>query len=305
MHLLITSADDVTSDLICERLERNVFRLNWERWNDYIVEVYEPGFRLADGYGREVTESTIGNVIWRKPIRTIDTEPGEVWYCFHEFKYAVESILEWLREANPRRIPIDPIRNSATDKFKQLRVAGRHLPVPEWRFTCEPSRLSPDDGSWVVKSVTGQPIPGTGDFSKVIYTTQVEPAELSDGFPWFLQRCIEAAYDLTVVFVDGQQFAFTLDRRLFPGIDWRQSIGTKAVDDSWQPVGIPSNLRASLSSIMRDLGLRFGRFDLLTNDLTCEDVWFLEVNPNGQWAWLDHQLENGLFDAVVSFLVSQ
>ena len=32
------------------------------------------------------------------------------------------------------------------------------------------------------------------------------------------------------------------------------------------------------------LGLRFGAFDFLV----CPDGWvFLEVNPNGQWAWIE------------------
>jgi D-alanine-D-alanine ligase-like ATP-grasp enzyme len=56
---------------------------------------------------------------------------------------------------------------------------------------------------------------------------------------------------------------------------------------------------------MRELGLRFGRIDLLANDLNLGKFWFLEVNPNGQWAWLDLEQRNGLFDAVIRFLTSE
>lgn len=168
-----------------------------------------------------------------------------------------------------------------------------------------PSHLDRVTDDWVVKSVTGKPIPGTGDFSKVIYTNAVDPTRLSDHFPWFLQRQVQAAYDLTVVYVDGKQFGFLLDRSLFSGLDWRQSIGRKEVDEGWTPVTLPSDLSGSLSCIMCDLGLRFGRFDLLTNDPKCDQAWFLEVNPNGQWAWLDLKQDRGLFDAVITFLVSE
>jgi len=304
VHLLITSVGDVTSDLICERLAESVLRLNWERWNEYSIDIDETGYRIADGFGRIVTEKTINNIIWRKPVATVDTDPGEFWYCFHEFKNAVESILAQTRQENQRKIPIDPLLNATADKFKQLRVAARHLTVPSWRFTTTPSEHIKTTADLVTKSVTGQPIPGTGDFSNVIYTTTVDPNELSDGFPWFLQQKIHATHDLTVVYVDGQHFSFTLDRKLFPGLDWRQSIGTDEVDNSWRPATLPKALTDSLSNIMNDLGLRFGRIDLLANNATFDDVVFLEVNPNGQWAWLDPLLENGLFDAVIDFLVS-
>jgi len=305
VHLLISSVGDVTSDLICERLAEDVLRLNWERWNEYSIELDKKGFRIADCFGRVVTEKTIGNIIWRKPVATVDTEPGEFWYCFHEFKNAVESIISQIRLENQRKIPIDPLLNATADKFKQLRVASQHLTVPPWRFTTTPSKHIGTSANVVTKSVTGQPIPGTGDFSKVIYTTTVDPTELADGFPWFLQQEIQATHDLTVVYVGGQHFAFTLDRNLFSGMDWRKSIGTDEVDESWQATTLPKELTDSLSNIMNALGLRFGRIDLLAFNSSCDDVVFLEVNPNGQWAWLDPFLENGLFDAVVDFLISR
>jgi len=230
MHLLITSAGDVTSDLICERLAGTVLRLNWERWNEYSIDLHSMGFRVADRFGREVTESTIRNIIWRKPVSTVDTHPGESWYCFHEFKYAIQAIMEWTRQRNAAKLPIDPVHCTSVDKFTQLRVASKYVRVPEWHFTSTPTKHLSAPGEWIVKSVTGKPIPGTGDFSKVIYTTAIDPATLSEGFPWFIQRRIQAAYDLTIVFVDGKQFGFALDRHLFSGLDWRQSIGVREVD---------------------------------------------------------------------------
>ncbi len=131
------------------------------------------------------------------------------------------------------------------------------------------------DGEWIAKSLTGQPIPETGDYSKVIYTTPVHPSDLADRFPWLLQKKVEAAFDLTVVFVDGKQFGFRLDRSLFPGLDWRKSIGDELVDGAWIPVALPSRLEEAISCIMRDLQLRFGRLDLLATTPDCDEVSFL------------------------------
>src|SRR5262249_15304533 len=163
----------------------------------------------------------IGNVIWRKPVAEVDTSPGEGWYCFHEFKYGIESIIDYVRSEFPLRLPIDPLHNRSVGKIKQLIVASKYLFVPSWLITCTPAQQQ-WEGRWVVKSMTGQPIPGTGAYSKVIYTTPVEPSALADTFPWFLQQQFDADYDLTIVYVDGKQFGFLLDRNLFPGLDWRQ-----------------------------------------------------------------------------------
>lgn len=303
MHLLISAAQDVTADLICERLGNSVLRVNWERWNEYDLDITPSSFRISDGFGRRVTESTLGNIIWRKPVQAVDPHPGEFYYCFHEFKAAIRAIVEQVRKANPRRLPIDPNRNATIDKFKQLQCASRYLSVPKWLFTSSPAKHQFIGDNWVVKSVTGEPIPNEAG-SKVIYTSSATPSLLSDGFPWFVQEKIEAAYDVTVVYVDGELFPFMLDRSLFPDLDWRRSIGQEKVDKGWVKFDLPSTVGHGLSSLMSDLGLRFGRIDLLASDVKGEEFWFLEVNPNGQWAWLDMAQDNGLFDTVVRFLTS-
>ena len=301
MHLLISSAGDVTSDLLCQHLSGSVLRINWERWDKYDLDIDASAFRIADQFGRVVTTANLENIIWRKPLAEVDISPGEFWYCFHEFKYGIEYIIDYVRQTFPIRLPIDPHHNRTVTKFKQLIVAKKYLYVPSWRFTCDPSRQQ-WGGKWIAKSLTGQPIPGTGVYSKVIYTTSICPSDLADRFPWFLQEEYDATCDLTVVFVDGKQFGFLLDRSLFPGLDWRKSIGNEHVDNAWTQVAIPPLLQGAITSIMRDLHLRFGRLDLLAKTPDCKEVVFLEVNPNGQWAWLDLKQTNGLFDAVLDLL---
>jgi hypothetical protein len=49
---------------------------------------------------------------------------------------------------------------------------------------------------------------------------------------------------------------------------------------------------------MDDLKLSFGRLDFLLDDE--ERYWFCEVNPNGQFAWLDLSGEFGVLQAIVN-----
>lgn len=300
---MITSVGDVTSDLLCERLGDEVLRLNWERWREYELEITPSTFRVEDAFGRRVTKETLGNVIWRKPLPDVDRDSGEDWFAFREFKYAVQAIIADVRRTTPERLPIDPLHNGTVDKFHQLRIASAWFRTPRWLVTTRPGRASIWDTPSVVKSSTGEPIPGTGTPAKVVYTSPAEPRSLADGFPWFLQEEITAASDLTVVMVEGQAFSFALERSSFPGIDWRRHIGDGSTPLLWNFVATPDDLRSALGELMSALGLRFGRVDLLGNSpYSLADVTFLEVNPNGQWAWLDPGQDNGLFDAVASYL---
>ena len=52
---------------------------------------------------------------------------------------------------------------------------------------------------------------------------------------------------------------------------------------------------------MHKANLQFGRLDFL---LDKSDYYFLEVNPNGQWAWLDMTGEHGVFDAIIKELTA-
>ena len=116
---------------------------------------------------------------------------------------------------------------------------------------------------------------------------------LEAGHAWLTQHKIEAHYDVTVVYVYGRVFAFSLDRQLFDGLDWRKSVFDMA--RRWEPYSLPESAVAGIRSFMNELQWSFGRLDFL---LTDNGLVFLEVNPNGQWAWLDADQSNGLFAAM-------
>ena len=53
---------------------------------------------------------------------------------------------------------------------------------------------------------------------------------------------------------------------------------------------------------MRRAHLNFGRLDFLRgND---GELYFLEVNSNGQWGWLDYKGDNGLVDAIIGEILA-
>ena len=49
-----------------------------------------------------------------------------------------------------------------------------------------------------------------------------------------------------------------------------------------------------------ELGLRYGAFDFIR--APSGDLVFLELNPTGEWAWLEEELGFGLRDAFIELL---
>jgi len=63
--------------------------------------------------------------------------------------------------------------------------------------------------------------------------------------------------------------------------DWRTDYPALA----HTPVDVLAPVRGGVSALMRRLELRFGALDFV---VTPDDRWlFLEINSNGQWAWIE------------------
>jgi len=128
----------------------------------------------------------------------------------------------------------------------------------------------------------------------ILPVIDVEPSRLSADFPWFLQSKVDASHDITVVWVKGRCFAYALDRSLFDGPDCRMP--TYMHDLPWPACRLSVYEEAAVAGFMQETGYEFGRLDFLrSSDGT---LWFLELNPNGQFAWLDPNGENGLLDTI-------
>ncbi len=120
---------------------------------------------------------------------------------------------------------------------------------------------------------------------------------MSPEAPWFIQECITAETDVTVQVVRDRVFAFELDRRPFmeETVDWRE-LAADETSGEWLPHTLPKGIEKNIYGFMDRLGLHFGRLDFLV----AGDVYhFLEVNPNGQWGWLDVEGKHGLLNKVI------
>jgi glutathione synthase/RimK-type ligase-like ATP-grasp enzyme len=290
--LIVTNEQDVGADFLVQELGQRgvaVVRLNTERSAAWGLSL-EPGASWrCHGSMRELRSADCSGVWWRRP--EAPAPPAETgaakqavadqWYAFLAGLASVPGPT-WVSD------PADIRR--AESKALQLQAAAQaNLLVPETMWTndiLEASAFLEDGRLAVVKSVASAwwHVDGKGHFvfaSPVESDTLPEAAKLAAA-PVCLQRRIEPKHDIRVTIVEDVVLAAV---RSAPDssepLDWR--LGEPA---GWVAHELPDQVAASCRDLVRCLNLRFAGIDLALDE--AGHHWFLELNPNGEWGWLQH-----------------
>ncbi len=179
----------------------------------------------------------------------------------------------------------------ASAKLEQLTRAEAHgLSVPAWCCTTSPEHairfITQHESRVVAKPLYCGYIEREAPAADtVIYTTRVRIDDVrasgpSLGAPTLFQREVVDGFDVRVTLVDDDAVAVRLWRD-DAEVDIRRGnmVGVKYAAEQ-----VPTYVRNALHSLVRSYGLRFAAIDMMV----ARDTWhFLEINPNGQWAWLD------------------
>jgi len=275
--LIITNSYDVTTDILITNIGcENIFRLNFDLLSDYSIQITSESFSIKSPK-KSIYENEISKVYWRKPFNTKNNLDE---YEFLERKQIVKQIFNILLHQG-KAILVDPNKVLAIGKLLQLRIAKEYFNIPEWEMILNHSSTF---SHCVTKSLSSSVV----DSDKILYTTQVKTEELDLSEAWHLQKFIEKEKDLTIVYVNGELFPFELTVNLNE-TDWRkEQISNPKI---WKPHDLRKNVYKSVQGFMEKLKLNYGRLDFI---IYKDEYYFLEVNINGQWAFLDSQNEHGL-----------
>ncbi len=289
MILILSWSGDETTDIIVDALHPvPVFRWNLDLWDQYEARISHEGFRIKDPAGRVADESNVMAVYLRKlffnPCRIDVPAAGnaEAWK-----RAELEAIwlgMRDLAQEQGKLALVHPASTGRWGKIRQMRVAQEFFRVPDW-WVIAGGRMDDVPSPVVAKTFTGTNIGGG-----IMPVQEVHPSKLSTDYPWFLQRKMTpASHDVTVAWVNGELFAYQVDRSLFEGEDVRIPSTT------WEPLRLTQGETENITEFMKRTGYSFGRLDFLKVD---GELWFLEVNPNGQFAWLDLDRKSGLIHSV-------
>ena len=289
---MVTNEQDVGADFLVRELgDRGVrvVRLNAERAPTWKLAL-RPGERWhCRGSTRELGSDDCLGVWWRRPEVPATPEGADA---------AAEAIADQWRSflAALATVPgpvwvSDPadIRR-AEGKALQLKLAaglGLSLPNTLWTNDADAARafLARCGDEAVVKSVASAWWE-SGETGYFVFASAVETADLPAptrlaAAPVCFQGRIHPKRDVRVTVVGEAVHAAVRDAppTETEPLDWR--LGGRR---DWTAYELPVEVAAACRELVRTLGLRFGGVDLAV-DQTGQH-WFLELNPNGEWGWL-------------------
>jgi len=324
MIIIVTNRRDYTADFLILELQKrqaDYVRFNTEDFPQRVRVVWqidETGFGGFFLFPKaQVDFKDIGSVWYRRPVPPVPSaeieDPAAKEFALAESQASLDGIwrsLDCFWVSHPDNL------KKAEFKLYQLRVAA------DIGFRLWPTMLtnSPEtakafwhdqEGRVVYKPLRcGRLV--RNDTVNLIYTNPIGPPEVEKldrvvYAPSLLQRYVPKRVEIRVTVIGNKVFAVEIHSqdRADSRHDWRRA------DTPWlrhEPHLLPSEVEAACIALVRTLGLAFGAIDLV---LTPEGEYvFLEINPNGQWAWIQQlcpelRLRETLADLLISGDLSQ
>lgn len=316
MILILSNKFDISVDYVVrvlrERKEK-FLRINTEDLVERHVSVKFPRFSydIQSKTGKHDLVKELKSVLFRRPGRPFEFTPRESrpsdtvvkfvedqWHSFIEGLRCIENVL-WVN---------DPIKNhDAENKIKQLELAEKlHFMIPRTCITSSKEEVldfyNLCQGNIVAKGLYS-PLIEYPDKDYFVFTTVIESIddigeeELSLA-PTIFQELLSEKIDYRVTVIGEHCFTVRIESsadKVVP-IDWR----TAQEDLQFVPCKLPLKVTRKCIELVKRLGLVFGALDLVKVN---EKFYFLEINPNGEWGWLQKQVNLPIAETLVEYLV--
>lgn len=311
MILILTNTDDLTADYVIIRLKElsiPYFRFNVDQFPTF-YKIHRSFSCISKGSiesPHKVVRLEDISVIWYRRLllpRKVEFFGQEnAPYVQHESRHFLEGtflslLVPW----------VNPIGNVfvAERKLLQLQIAQEcGLTIPKTCIANSPHELKQFmvDSDTICKPIySGLQITPSGNYSA--YTRAVSPAEMLDQdeeirlCPTLLQERIHKTSDIRITFFGERAFAVSITGEVEQPLDWRHP-GTAL---KYKLIEVPAEVIAACKKMMQRLDLLYAAFDFVTGPNG--EYYFLEVNPTGEWAWLDFTLGLNLRDELIQLLL--
>lgn len=255
---------------------------------------------FADINGHEIDLDEVKSVWYWKPLlprelRTIQPPEHQV-FIYRQFLAMWRSLASLLVD----RIWVNDYYKSLEAEHKpyQIKIASEiGFDVPDTLITSNPERAQDFwqhcQKQMVMKTLILSPME-----DRVIYTNKVteeliQKIERIKSSPVILQRLVPKKYELRITIVGDNIFPVQVDSD--SKIDWRRS-RIKLKRHS-----LPKSIKEKCFQLVKKLGLRYGCIDMMVT--TNNQYIFLEINPNGQWSFVEERTGMPIGKAIAHLLV--
>jgi glutathione synthase/RimK-type ligase-like ATP-grasp enzyme len=245
--------------------------------------------------GRTLELSRVPAVWYRRPVPPAvpaDYDRGQAQWAADQAREALDGV--W-RTLDARWVNHPDNNRLAGNKPEQLRRARSFgLNVPASLVTNDAGRArhfyDEHPGGVIVKPVLSGRLT-IGGAEQIFFTSRLggDERQQLDGLgpePYLLQTLVDKRYDVRVTVINSEAFATRIDSQSDADalVDWRRG-HTPTLDHTC--IELPDEIAERCLQLVRSYGLLFAAVDFAVD----QDgrYLFFEINPNGQWAWIEHR----------------
>jgi glutathione synthase/RimK-type ligase-like ATP-grasp enzyme len=304
MILIITHKEDYTADFVINKLNQRgipYFRFNCEDClNDTI------SLRLSEKNFMSINGTQKFHSVWYRRTQLPQLTgyaPEEKIYILNEIDNFMSNLFgiidaKWLSE------PLQVLR--AENKFLQLLLAKSiGFNVPRTLISTDKKEVKEFMQSaqkCIIKPISSGRVPNTKSHAKLIFTNiipedMIAHLEEYETTPAIYQDYIEKCYEIRVTIVGNKVFSACVNSQQ----DQESSVDWRKMKLKFERYDLPNDVSDKCVSLLKLLSISFGAFDLIKSKTG--EYYFLEVNPNGQWVWIEKDTGLNISDEIINYLL--
>jgi hypothetical protein len=233
-------------------------------------------------------------------------------------RYAEEECMRSMQElVNTLQIdwlpgPLHAVRRADCKQLQLEMAMGLGLEIPPTLITSDPDRFLAfyrEHGGNLIDKLPSTVMPSnlrTGRelmrFTQAVSTRDVGYARRLRHSPMLFQANVPKRFELRITVVGASVLAAEIHSQSTrrTQVDWRHYDWGHT---PYRPHNLPDAVETACLAMVERLGLRFGAIDMI---VTPDDRYvFLEINPNGQWMWIEDETGLPISDAICDVLMDR
>ena len=305
MILIVTNSEDKTIDYFLRSVSNNHFRLNTDGFlTDYTFDFSKRWYIRNKKDNLLINQDRINGIYYRRPVLPQLDLKSSNEYLLKQLQNEFYDILDsFINSINIKYLNSKYDMIKAENKLIQLQIAkniGFH--IPQTIITNDKNKLShylAKNKEYCIKPLYLSYFELNGS-EYIPYTAILKKSDYSllTKCPVLIQEYIEKNYELRLTCVGDKIFPVKILSQANDNtkVDWRIN---NCSDVEYKKASISNDLKNMCYNLLSCFDLNFACMDLIVSQ--DNKVYFLDLNPNGQWAWLDELLNLGIAKKIERF----
>jgi hypothetical protein len=312
MILLFSHKQDLATSKIEEKIKKakNVYcRINADEFNKLNLAIINGSNTIIQN-GIEIDLNNI-KVSWYRNGFLFEDNYKNAYIAFSVkpdlLKFHLKE-LEYLNKYLFQKIENKPHFGSYTEsdisKLLVLEKANNlGFNIPKTIVTTSKKQLNYFDGKIITKPIYEGPKLIDGEYLLRPFTTKVNIDDIEEEFfPSLFQEKIHALCELRIFFFGDKYFAASIHCEEYDEtVDWRY-IWAENKKIELRKFELSDEFLINLKKLSADIGINTGSYDFIVNKEG--DIFFLEVNPCGQFSFLDVVFGDEIYECIAQTLMN-